>query len=56
MIDAEITNSFELNENEIIDAKELVIKLRSIRGNHNNKPTKKELLAALTLLINERDN
>lgn len=51
-----LTNSFELNENEIIDAKELVIKLRSIRGNHNNKPTKKELLAALTLLINERDN
>jgi len=50
-----LTNSFELNESEIADARELVTKLRSIRGNQNNTPTKKELLAAITLLVNEKD-
>ena len=50
------SNSFELNEREIADAKELVTKLRSIRGKLNNTPTKKELLAALTLMINEKES
>ncbi len=50
------SNSFELNEREIADAKELVAKLRSIRGKLNNTPTTKELLAALTLLINEKES
>lgn len=51
-----LTNSFELDEREITDAKELATKLRTVRGKLNDAPTKKELLAALTLLINEKDS
>ena len=51
-----LTNSFELDEHEITDAKELVMKLRTVRGKLNDAPTKKQLLAALTLLINEKDS
>ena len=50
-----LANSFELNEREITDAQELVPQLKNIRGKLDNTPTKKELLAALTLLINEED-
>ena len=40
----------------IADARELATKFRSIRGKLNNTPTKKELLGALTLLINEKES
>ena len=50
-----LANSYELNESEITNAQELVTQLKNIRGKLNNTPTKKELLAALTLLINEGD-
>ena len=50
-----LANSFELNEREITNAQELVTQLKNIKGKLDNTPTKKELLAAITLLINEED-
>ena len=53
---SEFINSFELNETEISEAQELVTKLKAVKGKFHHPPTKKELLAALTLMINEKDD
>lgn len=45
---------FELSDSEISDAKDLASILRSVKNTSNKNPTKKELLAAMALLIDER--
>ena len=48
------SESFELSNWEMSDAQELASMLRSLKNKSNKKPTKKELLAAITLLIEDR--
>jgi len=49
------SESFELSEQELSDAQELVSTLKTVKNQSNKKPTKRELLAAMVLLTDERN-
>ena len=50
------SESFELSEKEISRASELVERIKTLKHGTDTTPSKKELLAALTFIINEGDD
>jgi len=47
--------TFELTDDEVAEAAQLASALKAVKSKSNTHPSRKELLAALTMLITEGD-